>query len=259
MSHVTGKILSKHKVLFNWCDCLIALSDTCFKKYERRQKRLVETEYGNIVLAFTSRSFKSFQVVCLLSREGFAQDAQFVTRTMFENLVNMKWIGIEPCTHSLLWKKSQYEDGIKWATAIVKYPNDHWNVKDQVEQDKKSMQKKLKAFEKKHDRIAKKLPNLLQRCEQVGLEYLYHHIYRPYSHMSHGGLGALASYFQKGEINTRIDCTPSDKDVDIPLFYAFKLFSLILDGFAEKFNLLTDLEKADLGKMPGMVFNKIGE
>lgn len=255
MSHVTSKILSGHKALFEHCGRLISLADLCFKRYTSKQKDLEKSRYKNIILGFAGRSFKCFQAICLLCREGFAQDAQMLVRTMLENLINLKWIGKEPERRSLLWEKSGYEDGLKWAREIVEFPNDYWDVKDQVEQDKKDLEKKLENFEGEHPEITQKVPLLIERCRKVNLLYLYHHIFRPYSHMIHGGFGALGSYFQKRAEGTRLDCTPSDKGVDEPLFYAFKCFSLILEEFAEEFGLLTNSESQELRRMLNVKFN----
>jgi len=249
MSDLSEKILFEYDNLFEQCDNLIALADICFKKYVSNQKSIEQksTLYKQIALKFACRSFKSFQAICLLAREGFAQNAEMLVRGLFEDMVNLEWIKKDHEKRSLLWEKERLGRRLQWAQETHQYPEDHWNIKNGIDKDK--FKKELDDFIKEHPEITGKIPDFRKRCEEceINMSYGYIQIYRPYSHMDHGGMGALNTYFEKKGIDVRLDSTPSMKGIEQPLFYALKLFaSVLLDNFSYEFELLDNTEKEKL-------------
>ncbi len=213
---------------------------------------VINTDFQRLAFAFASKSAKTYRGVLRLAEAGLGEPSLILIRSIFEDLVNLRYINSDPeglvelfLDFHILEKKKYFD---YWEEAALD--------DSQVQELKKVWESE---FESRYEQILKNYPkrtywsgkNLKEMAKSVDIELLrtYCSLYPYVSGFAHGGSPlALASYVdQAGENGMTSLAAPSTEEVSEALVAGFGLLIRCLSVFAD----VCGLDQTELDSLSG--------
>ena len=222
-----------------------ALSDDLTKRY-RELKPLInhkDEPHKSIALALTSKSRLSAQAFFLLIEKKLKYDSQLILRSIFENLVNMKYILIQK--DKKFWASRyieyQYVCSLKYLERIPDLPFDS-TTKEYIEKLKSKCSDKLLTLKEKYGKNFGGQPKtwsgktIKEMADECGLILTYNLPYALWSDYHHANISSI-NLFAKEIEGDLIISEEFDKEVSAELVSFMNIFNEINDLINSLFNL----------------------
>jgi len=204
-----------------------------------------------VCLFFFAKAYKSFQVFQLLWEKGFTEDAQIIARTIFEIMLQTKYISEEPLKLSTLFIDFDGFARYRWFEKISKL-----NSSIKVPQNLKSEYDRVKAnYEKSKNKNHWWGESIKWLAKETDCEEWYVSLYRQQSELVHSGVFSINEYIEEGKTGLNVICGPSrSDDISIPrdatLFFVTVASSTAL-SFGVK-GSITEIDKEEWGRLFGV-------
>lgn len=197
--------------------------------------------YKVLLLYFFGKSWKTFCSTHFLCKQRFAEDAGILTRSLFDLVVTLLYIGKAPAERAVLY----YEYGIvlkeQLHATLSREPEDPWRQRILAA---KSPEVRMKDREE-YERVRKNYPKQYRwsglttkaMAGEVGLGWHYDFVYYQLSEFAHTGPNGVSTYmdFDKGNGLSFKECTT--EDMDRIWTTASIYFLIVLDRIDDVFKL----------------------
>ena len=204
-----------------------------------------ERLYKGIALYFFAKGRKTYQSIKLLCLDKLAEDASVLTRSLFEMVVDLVYVGQEPsrrvlyCEYEIIQKVKLHrklEEGKK--------KNDPWCIKILASKGQAQLEAELKEYE----RVKGNYPNKdrwsgesrKDIAEKIGMGWQYNYVYFILSALAHTSPTAVDSYLRFNTSGTLEYRNSEPGDVERVWNTASIYFLIIINCLNDAFRLCLD-------------------
>ncbi len=185
-----------------------------------------EFAYRATQFFFFCKCYKTYQAVVLLWRSGFAEDSVILARSLFEIVLQSKYITLDPLRRTRMYLEFDVVDRMRTYERIRasgdKSLIDAVESQPEALKDLKAFYKQVKTTYKKNHWWGKSIHWLSQ---QVGLESLYYTMYWEQAGLSHSAGTAINRYIAESTNGLLVSCDPgNEKPPRIPMGATWALF-----------------------------------
>ncbi len=210
-------------------------------RFEATLTSVEQDLYKILLLFFFRKSWKTFCSIHLLCKHQFAEDAGILTRSLFDLVVTLLYIGKAPaeravlyCEYGIVLKEQLHE-------TLSRQPEDPWRQRILASKSPEARTKDREDYE----RVIKNYPNRYKwsglttkaMAGDVGLGWHYDFVYYQLSEFAHTGPNGVNTYmeFDKGNGLSFKGCTT--EDIDRIWTTASVYFLIVLDQVDDVFKL----------------------
>ncbi|MBU1033945.1 helix-turn-helix domain-containing protein [Patescibacteria group bacterium] len=216
----------------------------------------VDSEKRAVAQMFLGKSYKTHDAAITLCEKGFGEDAAIITRSLFENFINLKYI-LSVEDDGLATRYMEFDfvlqktmlDYFQKKPNLLKILEERESRPKPDDTDIKTINKKSKEVIKKHNfdirtgwsgKTIKKMASSVGRLEQ------WETIYRLQCQLSHPSPRGMNGYFSKDEDGLVMDVGRNENYVEESLISAFDFFGSTIDIVGDLMNWDTEKELSSL-------------
>lgn len=217
------------------------------------QNPYIDTPKDGVAAYMMSKAYKTHGVILHLARNGFAQDADMLARTLFDsyiviaNVVNdesndtaLQYMRFDDETRSEMFSQLQ-RDG-KFKKYFEKRKENPKEGDEQIEAIQQRAEDWLEEYGKDFKRQWYGNKKTGQMAELAEVSHYHKTAYKLQSQLIHSLPRAMNFYLAEIDENIVMTPDPDERYVDIPLVAAFNMLFLITEKFAQQFEIETDEE-----------------
>jgi hypothetical protein len=208
---------------------------------------------GYVLLILAGKGCKTHEAILLLAQGGYGQDAGILLRSLFNLVINVMWMGIEPETRVKMFV--DYDWMLRDQAGVrVAYGIEHLGLESSLTGEQRTeldheISAEVARVIEEHDfgKSGWAKRDLYSMARDVGLEKDYDFMYRPLSDLEHSNSRSLIYYQKLGPLGTMVDLQRNGLGIG-PILGSAYMELLLLGKLANRvldLNLTHELAEAE--------------